>query len=510
MFFFVLRRLLVSLPILLASSLLVFGLVTLSGDPLGPLRQSTSPNRDQQMAQMSATLGLDKPFFERYFSWLEGVVPIEFTSTPLFIRWDGLDFGSTREGQDVYPLLREAMLTSFRLVLLATALAVLLGIVVGIFSAARQYSSMDYLSTFIAFLCFSLPVFWIAVLLKEFGAIKVNDFLENPGISPRVMVIFGLLAGLLCGSVIGGSWRRRITAGVIAGGAMYGLLALADATDWLSQPGISIPVLAALSLGGAVLAAMAFAPLSARPVLVSALVAAALAVVGSILFDGWLDDPSWRHIFVLTLLAIALGAGVGALAGAIDRRDAMKAGVSAALFVGVLVFADRFISAFAPSRVVGTIGPQTPNFEGSFWERLIDYTGHQILPSLALMLIGFATFMRFTRASMLETLRSDYVRTAKAKGLPATQVVLRHAFRTALIPVVTVATISFATVIEGAVITETVFGWQGMGRLFVDGLNQVDPYPVMGFLLIVSLSIILMNAIADLMYAVLDPRIRND
>ena len=106
---------------------------------------------------------------------------------------------------------------------------------------------------------------------------------------------------------------------------------------------------------------------------------------------------------------------------------------------------------------------------------MIDYVGHQILPSLALMLIGFATFMRFTRASMLETLNSDYVRTAKAKGLPATQVVLRHAFRTALIPVMTVATISFATVIEGAVITETVFGWQGMGRLFVDGPPERRP-----------------------------------
>ena len=73
------------------------------------------------------------------------------------------------------------MLTSFRLVLLATALSVLLGIVVGIFSAARQYSSMDYGSTFVAFLCFSLPVFWLAVLLKEFGAIKFNDYLGESG-----------------------------------------------------------------------------------------------------------------------------------------------------------------------------------------------------------------------------------------------------------------------------------------------------------------------------------------
>ena len=116
--------------------------------------------------------------------------------------------------------------------------------------------------------------------------------------------------------------------------------------------------------------------------------------------------------------------------------------------------------------------------------------------------------MRFTRSSMLDTLKSDYVRTAKAKGLPATQVVMRHAFRTALIPVMTVITISFATVIEGAIITERVFAWKGMGSLFVDGLVDVDPYPVMGFLVITSISIVLLNALADIMYAYLDPRIR--
>jgi peptide/nickel transport system permease protein len=176
--------------------------------------------------------------------------------------------------------------------------------------------------------------------------------------------------------------------------------------------------------------------------------------------------------------------------------------------VGIIVCFDQFISAWSPGRTIATIGPQTPNLTGPFWFRMIDYAGHQILPSLALALIGFATFMRFTRSSMLETLKSDYVRTAKAKGLPGTQVIMRHAFRTALIPVMTVVTISIATIIEGAVITERVFAWQGMGSLFIDGLNDVDPYPVMGFLLVTSIVIIFMNAVADIMYAYLDPRIR--
>ena len=177
-------------------------------------------------------------------------------------------------------------------------------------------------------------------------------------------------------------------------------------------------------------------------------------------------------------------------------------------FVGHLVVFDRFISAWEPGRTVATIGPRTPNFEGNFWETMVDYAGHQVLPSLALVLIGFATYMRFTRASMLDTLKSDYVRTAKAKGLPATQVVMRHAFRTALIPVMTVITISFAAVIDGAIITEQVFGWKGMGSLFIEGLNDVDPYPVMGFVVVTSVSVVLLNAIADILYAYLDPRIR--
>jgi len=124
------------------------------------------------------------------------------------------------------------------------------------------------------------------------------------------------------------------------------------------------------------------------------------------------------------------------------------------------------------------------------------------LPSIALALGGFASFMRFTRASMLDTLGADYVRTAKAKGLPPTQVILRHAFRTGLLPVMTLIAISIGGLIDGAIITEQVFGWNaGMGTLFIRGLNDVDPYPIMGTLVVTSLLIVFMNAVADIMYA---------
>jgi peptide/nickel transport system permease protein len=495
MFFFIVRRLLISIPILLASFFLMFFLVTISGDPLEELRTSRDPNREQLMAQLRARLELDVPFHERFWSWLTGMVRG--------------DFGVNQAGQDVSVLLSQAMSTTFRLIIIATVASILLGLTIGIISAVRQYSVIDYTSTFAAFLFFSLPVFWLAVLLKEFGAIKFNDYLEEPGLSTAGIIILTVVTALVVAALAGGSRQRRLAALGITAVVVGGSLVVIDATDWLLNPGLSLIAIVVFSAVGGVLAAMTFAPLSNPNVLTSGLVAAGVGIAGSLVFSSWVEDMSWTRMLVLLILALATGAAVGAiLGGAIDRGAAMRAGMLASFVVGLIVVFDQFISAWTPGRTIATIGPRTPNLDAPFWETMVDYAGHQILPSLALALIGFATFMRFTRSSMLDTLKSDYVRTAKAKGLPATQVIMRHAFRTALIPVMTVVVISFATVIEGAVITETVFGWKGMGSLFIDGLSNVDPYPVMGFLVVVSVSIVLMNALADIMYAYLDPRIR--
>ncbi len=495
MFFFVVRRFLVSIPILLASTFVMFGLVTISGDPLANLRQSNNPNRDQIIAQTRLRLDLDKPFQERYFEWLKGLL-------------HG-DFGLNREGQDVSVLLSQAMSTTFRLIILATVLSILIGVLFGIITAVRQYSVIDYTSTFAAFLFFSLPVFWLAVLLKEFGAIKFNDYLESPGISTGGAILLGLIAGVFLGGLTPGSRRRRAVVATLSAVVVFVIMMTIDATDWLLNPGFSLPFIVLIAIAGGVGSALLFAPLSNRQVLIAGIVAALVAVVGSQVLSSWVEDPTWSRLFIMLLLTLASGALVGFLVGGtIDRRPAMSAGMSASFIVANVVCADQFISAWQPGRTIATIGPKSPNLDAPFWETMVDYAGHQVLPTLSLALIGFATFMRFTRSSMLETLKSDYVRTAKAKGLPATQVIMRHAFRTALIPVMTVITISFATVIEGAVITERVFAWKGMGSLFIEGLLEVDPYPVMGFLLVVSVSIVLLNALADIMYAYLDPRIR--
>ncbi|QSB13900.1 ABC transporter permease [Natronosporangium hydrolyticum] len=162
-------------------------------------------------------------------------------------------------------------------------------------------------------------------------------------------------------------------------------------------------------------------------------------------------------------------------------------------------------------RIFYTIGSQSPVREGySAWDNFTDIAGHLILPTITLALVGYAVFSRFQRASMLEVLGSDYVRLARAKGLRNGTVMRRHALRTALIPVLTLVTIGIAGSIDGAVLTETVFQWQGLGRYFVDALGRTDTFAVMGFLMLSGTLVVVANLIADLLYAVLDPRIRYD
>jgi peptide/nickel transport system permease protein len=137
-----------------------------------------------------------------------------------------------------------------------------------------------------------------------------------------------------------------------------------------------------------------------------------------------------------------------------------------------------------------------------------DTFSHLILPTMALMLISVATYTRYSRASMLEVLNQDSIRTARAKGLTERTVVVRHGLRNALIPLATVVAVDIGGILGGAVVTETVFEWNAMGRLFRDGLVNLDPNPVMAFFVVIALFAVMANLAADLIYAVLDPRIR--
>jgi peptide/nickel transport system permease protein len=124
------------------------------------------------------------------------------------------------------------------------------------------------------------------------------------------------------------------------------------------------------------------------------------------------------------------------------------------------------------------------------------------------MLISVATYTRYSRGSMLEVLNQDYIRTARSKGLTERTVVIRHGLRNAMIPLATIVAFDIGGVLGGAVITESVFQWDAMGTMFITGLRGLDPNSVMAFFLVIATLAVLFNLIADLVYAVLDPRIR--
>ncbi|MEA3076647.1 MAG: glutathione transport system permease protein [Actinomycetota bacterium] len=320
---FIVRRLLVSIPLLAVSSFLVFVLVANSGDPLQDLR--VNPRiAPATIKAKERELHLDQPVITRYGIWVKDVVRG--------------DFGTDNHGSSVRPQLWRALQVTLRLVVVALMVAVVVAVLVGVVSAIRQYSLFDYSSTFAAFLFFSLPVFWLAALLKEFAAIRVNN-----------------------------------------------------------------------------------------------------------------------------------------------------------LFGRQLVF---------------TIGQQSPDFHGGFFARLGDMAGHTVLPALTLILISFAQYSRYTRSSMLDVMSSDYVRTARAKGITSRRVIFNHALRNAMIPLATIVALDFGAVIGGAVVTEKVFGWHGMGTMLITGVTQFDVNLVQAWLMVTAVVVVLFNLLADIAYAYLDPRIR--
>jgi peptide/nickel transport system permease protein len=139
---------------------------------------------------------------------------------------------------------------------------------------------------------------------------------------------------------------------------------------------------------------------------------------------------------------------------------------------------------------------------------LSDRLSHLILPMLVLSLQNTGIVMRYTRSSMLDVVRQDYVRTARGKGLQNQVVLVRHALRNALIPVITLVGLQLPILLSGAIITEQIFNWPGMGRLTVEAINQRDYPTIMGLNLMIALMVVAGNLLADVLYGVVDPRIR--
>ncbi|WP_370944485.1 ABC transporter permease [Amycolatopsis sp. cg5] len=331
---YVLRRLAISIPTLLVGTFLCFVMVAATGDPLAELRGRPGISADS-IASIAAELGLDKPIIARYWDWL-----IHFVQGD----W-GRSVAQGAAQELVFPKIMNAFGVTFSLVVGAEILALIIGVGVGVIAAVKQYSIVDYIATTLAFLLFSMPIFCIAIVLKQY-AIDFNIVVKDLGLS-----------------------------------------------EWLGNP--------------------------------------------------------W----------------------------------------------------------IRTTSPENLQADG-FGDFLVRYVGAYLLPTLSIMAISFAAYSRFQRASMLETLNADYVRTARAKGIPGSRVIFKHAFRNALIPVTTLFSVNFAQVLTGAIITERVFAWNGMGTVLVDAVDRNDPNVLMGWLVVIATTVVVANLIADLVYGILDPRIR--
>jgi peptide/nickel transport system permease protein len=319
---YVIRRLLYSVVVLIVASFLVFTFVSVSGDPLAALRVTPDydPNTIQRIEEQKH---LDDPIPVRYWYWVQDAVTNQFGTTLLGDR-------------PILPDLWRVMKNTLQLVFIAEALAVLIAVAIGVYSALRQYSVFDYTATTFSFLGLATPVFWLALMLQ----VAVVNIYESTG----------------------------------------------------------------------------------------------------------------HRLFPITSL--------------------------------------------------NSVDP------GSGLDFVIDRAHHLVLPVIVLMVASIATYSRYMRASMLEVVNSDYVRTARAKGLGEKRVTMKHAFRNALIPLVTLVAINFGTLLGGVIVTETVFSLDGMGLYFVNALLSNDPYPVMAWLMVTATMIIIFNLLADIAYGLLDPRVR--
>lgn len=203
------------------------------------------------------------------------------------------------------------------------------------------------------------------------------------------------------------------------------------------------------------------------------------------------------------IFELAIGLTFGILA-AVRRNTWFDTGIMGTAFLGIS----------APTFLTGLVFLYFFAFRlgwfpvGGFGVDFLDHVWHAVLPAVTLAIIGAATYARIMRSEMIETLRSDFVRTAHAKGVAPWRVVMRHAFRNGLLPIVTLLGLQLPILVAGAIITETIYAWPGVGRLAIESILNYDAPTVVGVVLMVALTVQLGNFLADVAVASLDPRVR--
>lgn len=503
------RRLAALLVILFGSTFVLYNAAAYSGDPTEGLRGSTDPHVKAQLEALVRNLHLNVPPPARYFIWLKGIGGI-FTGH--------FSLSKTRDGNQVSTYIIHAVPVTIRLILLSTILAIFLGIGFGIISALRQYSRFDYAMTFFAFLMYSLPIFWVAVLLKAYLAISFNNFLLNGEIALSWTVFASIVSGFFWAALISGSRQRVLSIFAISGAATAVFLEYLSISKWFTHPGLGPVMMFILGIGFAFGVTYISTGLSNKAALKSSITVIVIALVlyfpVEYIFN---KSPHLVTILIMAILTFAIAIGVGSAYAKVDRRPVVRTSVITSLIAGLLFIIDKLMKTWVPyvnsdaihQRPIPTISESNSLLPtGNFWFTFLDLVLHLVLPTVALFLISMAGYIRFSRGTLLDVLNQDYIRTARAKGLSERTVIMRHAFRNTLIPITTIVVVDFAGIIGGAIITERVFGWRGMGTLFNTAIGSFDLNLLMGVALVTSTMAVLANLAADLLYSALDPRIR--
>jgi peptide/nickel transport system permease protein len=224
--------------------------------------------------------------------------------------------------------------------------------------------------------------------------------------------------------------------------------------------------------------------------------------------------PNTLILMVASEIVIILGALLVGIYSALRQYSAMDNIITTLLFIAysMPIFFIALISMYIFAVLFKRWGlpylPTVGMFDPQVGQTTAQVLLHLILPVLSISLISFAAYSRYIRSTMLEVMNQDYIRTAKSKGLPRREVVFIHALKNASLPIVTVVGLDLPLLLGGAVVTERIFAWPGMGRLFLDHVDRVDLPVVMGILMLIAVAVVVFQILTDIVYAWLDPRIR--
>lgn len=457
MYIYILRRLLLMIPTLIGITIVVF--TVMAASPGGISAQSLVEGQNLKPQEKKAMedyynrrYGLDKPPPIQYLRWLNNISPVGFTFDDKneldgFSFSKGSDLGTSfRYGRPVGELLKERVPITLLLNVITTPIIYIIAIAIGVRAATQRGKSFDVGSGVAMLGLWSAPTMLVGVLLIGFFASSQHwQWFPTANLSSSTASTMPFLP----------HWSHTLDVVKLFLMITAGIVAFTVLSQWGSR-----------NLRGGIMGVIG--------------VIAGVAMANALPYDATYT--------VAPLLAVALGA--------------LFAGIGMLDYVLLRVVTMSLIGAFAGAIL-------TPYFTDGEFTRgfLVDRLWHLTLPIICLSYGGFAFLAKLTRTAILENLLADYARTARAKGVPENHVLWRHVFRNSLLPLITVSATLLPSLLGGAVIVETLFSIDGMGKLAVDAVKTRDRELVLSITFISGVLTLLSYLIADLCYAIADPRV---